>query len=71
MCFLQEALEKQTQHAQTVSEKLWLAERNLEELELEKETKAKKALELSNNVFRLETEVQTHMHTCTHTCFLK
>ncbi|RXN24627.1 cingulin 1 isoform X1 [Labeo rohita] len=53
----EEALEKQTQHAQTVSEKLWLAERNLEELELEKETKAKKALELSNNVFRLETEL--------------
>ncbi|XP_016380006.1 cingulin-like, partial [Sinocyclocheilus rhinocerous] len=57
VCFLQEALEKQAQHAQTVSEKLWLAERNLEELELEKETKAKKALELSNTVLRLETEL--------------
>ncbi|KAL1253490.1 hypothetical protein QQF64_018183 [Cirrhinus molitorella] len=53
----EEALEKQTQHTQTVSEKLWLAERNLEELELEKETKAKKALELSNSVLRLETEL--------------
>ncbi|XP_016105065.1 uncharacterized protein [Sinocyclocheilus grahami] len=53
----EEALEKQAQHAQTVSEKLWLAERNLEELELEKETKAKKALEFGNTVFRLETEL--------------
>ncbi|XP_026110084.1 cingulin-like protein 1 isoform X2 [Carassius auratus] len=53
----EEALEKQTQHSQTVSEKLWLAERNLEELELEKETKAKKALELSNTVSRLEKEL--------------
>ncbi|XP_059398143.1 cingulin-like protein 1 isoform X2 [Carassius carassius] len=53
----EEALEKQTQHAQTVSEKLWLAERSLEELQLEKETKAKKTLELTNTVFRLETEL--------------
>uniref|UniRef100_A0A9J7YDB1 Myosin tail domain-containing protein n=1 Tax=Cyprinus carpio carpio TaxID=630221 RepID=A0A9J7YDB1_CYPCA len=53
----EEALEKQAQHAQTVSEKLWLAERNLEELELEKETKAKKALELSSTVLRLEKEL--------------
>ncbi|XP_051733595.1 cingulin-like protein 1 isoform X2 [Ctenopharyngodon idella] len=53
----EEALEKQTQHAQIVSEKLWLTERSLEELELEKENKAKKALELSNSVFRLETEL--------------
>ncbi|TRY97125.1 hypothetical protein DNTS_032784 [Danionella cerebrum] len=54
----EEALEKQTQDAQLVCEKLWLAERNLEELELEKENKAKKALELGNSVFRLETEVR-------------
>ncbi|XP_067280138.1 myosin heavy chain, embryonic smooth muscle isoform-like isoform X2 [Pseudorasbora parva] len=53
----EEALEKQTQHAQTMSEKLWLTERSLEELELEKESKAKKALELGNTVFRLETEL--------------
>ncbi|XP_058614743.1 cingulin-like protein 1 isoform X1 [Onychostoma macrolepis] len=53
----EEALEKQAQHAQTVSEKLWLTERNLEELELEKETKAKKALELNNTVSRLEIEL--------------
>ncbi|XP_052392725.1 cingulin-like protein 1 isoform X2 [Carassius gibelio] len=53
----EEALEKQTQHAQTVSEKLWLAERSLEELQLEKENKAKKTLELTNTVFRLETEL--------------
>lgn len=53
----EEALEKQTQHAQSVSEKLWLAERSLEELELEKENKTKKALELGNSVFRLETEL--------------
>ncbi|KAK7131664.1 hypothetical protein R3I94_016703 [Phoxinus phoxinus] len=53
----EEALEKQTQHAQSVSEKLWLTERTLEELDLEKENKSKKALELSNSVFRLETEL--------------
>ncbi|XP_067232864.1 myosin heavy chain, embryonic smooth muscle isoform-like isoform X2 [Chanodichthys erythropterus] len=53
----EEALEKQTQHTQTLSEKLWLTERSLEELELEKENKAKKALELGNSVFRLETEL--------------
>ncbi|XP_051961830.1 cingulin-like [Xyrauchen texanus] len=53
----EDALEKQAQHARTMSEKLWIAERNLEELGVEKETKAKKALELSNSVFRLETEL--------------
>lgn len=53
----EEALEKQSQHAQTMSEKLWHAERNLEELELEKENKSKKVLELGNTVFRLETEL--------------
>ncbi|CAM4664276.1 unnamed protein product [Leuciscus chuanchicus] len=53
----EEALEKQTQHVQSVSEKLWLTERSLEELELEKENKTKKALELGNTVFRLETEL--------------
>ncbi|XP_036443863.1 cingulin-like protein 1 isoform X2 [Colossoma macropomum] len=53
----EEALEKQTQHAQMLSEKLWLTERNLEELELEKETKGKKAVELGTNVQKLETEL--------------
>ncbi|XP_051960363.1 cingulin-like protein 1 isoform X2 [Xyrauchen texanus] len=53
----EDALEKQTQHTQTLSEKLWLTERSLEELEVEKQTKAKKALELSDRVFRLETEL--------------
>ncbi|MCJ8741103.1 hypothetical protein PDJAM_G00066920 [Pangasius djambal] len=53
----EEALEKQTQHAQELSEKLWLAERNLEEMEIEKETKGKKAAELNSTVDRLETEL--------------
>ncbi|KAI4883037.1 hypothetical protein NFI96_029471 [Prochilodus magdalenae] len=53
----EEALEKQTQHAQTLSEKLWLAERNLEELELEKDTKGKKAMELGTTLEKLETEL--------------
>lgn len=68
MC-VQEALEKQTQRAQEVSEKLWLAERNLEEMEIEKETKGKKVVELSSTVERLETEVcmRAHKHTHTHT----
>ncbi|KAM9450476.1 uncharacterized protein Hap1MRO34_021094 isoform 2-T2 [Clarias gariepinus] len=53
----EEALEKQTQHAQELSEKLWLADRNLEEMEIEKENKGKKAAELSSTVARLETEL--------------
>ncbi|XP_017348715.1 cingulin-like protein 1 isoform X2 [Ictalurus punctatus] len=53
----EEALEKQTQHAQELSEKLWLAERNLEEIEIEKDTKGKKAVELNSTVDRLETEL--------------
>lgn len=67
---VQEALEKQTQHAQELSEKLWLAERNLEEIEIEKDTKGKKAVELNSTVDRLETEVhmRAHTHTHTHTC---
>ncbi|XP_051534094.1 cingulin-like protein 1 isoform X2 [Myxocyprinus asiaticus] len=62
----EDALEKQTQHAQTLSEKLWLTERSLEELEVEKETKAKKALELSNSVFRLETELSDALQESNH-----
>ncbi|TSK72055.1 Cingulin-like protein 1 [Bagarius yarrelli] len=53
----EEALEKQTQHVQEVTEKLWLAERNLEEMEIEKENKGKKAAELNSTVERLETEL--------------
>ncbi|KAI5091404.1 hypothetical protein C0J45_18610, partial [Silurus meridionalis] len=53
----EEALEKQTTRAQELSEKLWLAERNLEEMEIEKENRGKKALELSSTVDRLETEL--------------
>ncbi|XP_060791566.1 cingulin-like protein 1 isoform X2 [Neoarius graeffei] len=53
----EEALEKQTQHAQELSEKLWLAERNLEEMEIERETKGKKAVELNSTVDRLESEL--------------
>ncbi|XP_056587425.1 cingulin-like protein 1 isoform X2 [Triplophysa dalaica] len=53
----EEALKKQTDHSQLLSEKLWLAERNLEELELEKENKAKKVLEFSSSVSTLETEL--------------
>ncbi|KAM4634150.1 uncharacterized protein ACJ7VT_009490 [Polymixia lowei] len=53
----EENLEKQTQHAQTLSDKLWLAERQLEELELERETRDKKTSELSSTIFRLETEL--------------
>ncbi|KAI7795586.1 putative cingulin-like protein 1 [Triplophysa rosa] len=53
----EEALKKQTDHSQLLSEKLWLAERNLEELELEKESKAKKVLEFSTSVSTLEIEL--------------
>lgn len=57
---VQESLEKQTQYAQSLSEKLWLAERQLEELEVDKGTKDKKTSELTGIVQRLEIEVQRH-----------
>lgn len=54
---VQESLEKQTQYAQTLSEKLWHAERQLEELEIDKDSKDKKRSELTSTILRLETEV--------------
>lgn len=53
----EENLEKQTQHAQTLAEKLWRTERQLEEFELDKDSKDKKTLELNNTVLRLEAEL--------------
>ncbi|XP_040013965.1 uncharacterized protein LOC120806664 [Xiphias gladius] len=53
----EENLEKQTQHAKTLSEKLWLAERQLEELEVDKDTKHKRTSELNSTIQRLETEL--------------
>ncbi|XP_041753135.1 cingulin-like protein 1 [Coregonus clupeaformis] len=53
----EEALEKQSLHAQGLSEKLWLSERKLEDLEVDKETRDKRTSELSDTVFRLETEL--------------
>lgn len=57
---VQESLEKQTQYAQSLSEKLWLAERQLEELEVDKDTKDKRTSELNSTILRLEAEVQRH-----------
>ncbi|XP_019749012.1 cingulin-like protein 1 [Hippocampus comes] len=53
----EDSLEKQTQHSQTLAEKLWMAERELEELEVDKNSKSKKTSELSSTVLRLETEL--------------
>ncbi|XP_013994438.2 cingulin-like protein 1 isoform X1 [Salmo salar] len=53
----EEALEKQTLHAEGLSDKLWLAERQLEELAGDKETRGKRTSELSDTIFRLETEL--------------
>ncbi|KAM7393296.1 hypothetical protein PAMA_008104 [Pampus argenteus] len=50
-------LEKQTQHAKTLAEKLWLAERKLEELEVDKETRDKRTSDLNSTVLTLETEL--------------
>ncbi|XP_050928724.1 cingulin-like protein 1 [Lates calcarifer] len=52
-----ENLERQTQHAQVLAEKLWLAERQLEELEVDKDTKDKRTSELNSTIIRLETEL--------------
>ncbi|XP_051794925.1 cingulin-like [Acanthochromis polyacanthus] len=53
----EENLEKQTQHSKSLAEKLWLAERQLEELEVDKDTKDKKTSELTSTIIRLETEL--------------
>ncbi|KAK5878533.1 hypothetical protein CesoFtcFv8_023932 [Champsocephalus esox] len=53
----EENLEKQTQHAKSLSEKLWVTERRLEELEVDKETRDKRTTELNSNLFRMETEL--------------
>ncbi|KAM8828752.1 uncharacterized protein AB9W97_004549 isoform 2-T6 [Spinachia spinachia] len=53
----EENLEKQTQHAQTLSEKLWQAERQLEELEVHKDSRDKKASELNCTILRMESEL--------------
>uniref|UniRef100_UPI0037E8D690 myosin-9 n=1 Tax=Semicossyphus pulcher TaxID=241346 RepID=UPI0037E8D690 len=53
----EESLDKETQHAQNISEKLWLAERKMEELELDKGTKDKRSSELNSTILRLETEL--------------
>lgn len=59
----QESLDKQAHYAQTLSDKLWLAERQLEELQIDKDTKDKKSSELQSTIIRLETEV--HLMTLT------
>ncbi|XP_018611379.1 cingulin-like protein 1 isoform X2 [Scleropages formosus] len=53
----EEALEKQTQQMQALSEKLWHAERELEELKAEKQLREKKTGDLNSTVMRLEAEL--------------
>ncbi|XP_031133399.1 cingulin-like protein 1 [Sander lucioperca] len=53
----EENLEKQTQHAKTLSEKLWLAERQLEEMEIDRDTRDKRSSDLNSSILRLETEL--------------
>ncbi|XP_072310781.1 uncharacterized protein [Eucyclogobius newberryi] len=54
---VEENLEKQTQHSQTLAEKLWRAERQLEEFELDRDSKDKKTSDLNSSVQRLEDEL--------------
>ncbi|XP_040914746.1 cingulin-like protein 1 isoform X2 [Toxotes jaculatrix] len=61
----EENLEKQTQHAQSLAEKLWLAERQLEDLEVYKETKDKRVTDLNSTILRLETELGEALQTST------
>uniref|UniRef100_A0A3B5Q4S3 Cingulin-like protein 1 n=1 Tax=Xiphophorus maculatus TaxID=8083 RepID=A0A3B5Q4S3_XIPMA len=58
-------LEKQTQHAQSLAEKLWLAERQLEEMEVDKETRDKKTSELNSTILRLEEELSEALQSST------
>ncbi|XP_070781219.1 cingulin-like [Enoplosus armatus] len=53
----EENLEKQTQHAKSLAEKLWQAERQLEEQEVDKDTRGKRTSELNSTIIRLETEL--------------
>ncbi|XP_060916832.1 cingulin-like protein 1 isoform X2 [Labrus mixtus] len=53
----EESLEKETLHSQTLSDKLWHAERQLEELEVDQGTKNKKTSALNSTILRLETEL--------------
>ncbi|KAG9354089.1 hypothetical protein JZ751_012213 [Albula glossodonta] len=61
----EDALEKQTEHAQVISEKLWHAERELEELRLEKQMKEKKTVDLSSTVEQLEAELAAALQAST------
>ena len=60
----QENLDKQTQHAQTMAEKLWLAERKVEEMEVNRETRDKRTSEQSCTISRLEEEVEEYLSAC-------
>ncbi|XP_031711784.1 cingulin [Anarrhichthys ocellatus] len=53
----EENLEKETQQNQSLSEKLWLAERQLEELEVHKGSRDKRSSELSSTILRMELEL--------------
>ncbi|KAG7235615.1 hypothetical protein INR49_002425, partial [Caranx melampygus] len=61
----EENLEKQMQHSKTLADKLWLAERQLEELELDKDTKSKRTSALNSTIQRLETELAEAIQTST------
>ncbi|KAK1883446.1 Cingulin-like protein 1 [Dissostichus eleginoides] len=50
--FLQQTLKNKIQDAE-----LWVTDRKLEELEVDKETRDKRTTELNSNLFRMETEV--------------
>nr|XP_015219456.1 PREDICTED: cingulin-like protein 1 [Lepisosteus oculatus] len=53
----EENLGKQNQHAQSLSEKLWLAERKQEEYEQQKQDQDKMIMELNSKLLRIETEL--------------
>ncbi|XP_064163540.1 cingulin isoform X1 [Anguilla rostrata] len=53
----EEALEKQTEHIQMLSEKLWLAERELEQQSIDQEIRDKRTADLTSTVARLELEL--------------
>ncbi|XP_047228343.1 cingulin-like protein 1 isoform X3 [Girardinichthys multiradiatus] len=61
----EENLEKQTQHAQTLAEKLWLKERKLEEMEVNGENREKKMSDLNSTILRLEDELSEALQMAT------
>ncbi|KAJ8286670.1 hypothetical protein GJAV_G00041810 [Gymnothorax javanicus] len=62
----EDALEKETENSQRLSEKLWLAERELEQHNIDQQVWDKKATDLQSNIARLEIELEEARQASNH-----